>query len=100
MAVAARKMIERSKKSGKIRSTDPVRFDRSYLYFLESHRGRKYASAVKKLLPQKPAFHRVFKDTPCQQGLDYSWTDREGIGLPADWRYVKGGRTSNARHDN
>lgn len=65
---AARKMIERSRRAGKIESTYPVRFDKSYLYFLEGHRGKKYAQCVKKLLPEKPAFHRVFKTILANKG--------------------------------
>ena len=64
----ARKLIQRARKAEKIETTDPVRFDRSFLYFLDEHRGKRYASCVKKLLPQKPAFHRVFKSILANKG--------------------------------
>lgn len=57
----ARKQIQRATGRSEILSTYPVRFDKSYLYYLDSHKGKKYAEAIKKLLPQKPAFSRAFK---------------------------------------
>lgn len=59
--VTARKQIQRAFRRSEISSTYPVRFDKSYLYYLDSHKVKKYAAAIKKLLPQKPAFSRVFK---------------------------------------
>src|SRR5690606_18654207 len=63
------------------------------LYFLESHRGRRYANCVKKLLPRKPAFHRVFKAILANKG----WITAGQIGkasgcLPSNDKSGAGGR--------
>ncbi len=89
----ARKLIERSRKSGKIESTYPVRFDKAFLYFLEEHRGKRYAQCVKRLLPEKPAFQRVFKTILANKG----WITLGQIGkasgcLPSGDTSKAGGR--------
>lgn len=60
---SARKIIERSRKRGHIRSTAPVTFQKSYLCFLPEHEQKRYPAAVKKLLKLRPPFHRVFATT-------------------------------------
>ena len=90
---AARKMIERSKRAGEIESTYPVRFDKSYLYYLKAHRGRKYATCIKKLLPQKPAFHRVFKTLLANKGwITIGQIGKASACLPAGDTSKAGGR--------
>lgn len=89
----ARKQIERARQTNIIASTYPVRFDRSYLYYLEKHQGRRYAQCVKKLLPTKPAFNRVFKAILGNKG----WISAGQIGkasgcLPAGDVSKAGGR--------
>lgn len=90
---AARKLIERARKSRKIESTHPVRFDKSFLYFLEDHRGRQYAQSVRKLLPLKPAFHRVFKTTLANKGwITFGQVGKASGCLPAGDTSRAGGR--------
>ncbi|MHC4758833.1 MAG: hypothetical protein ACYTE8_09260 [Planctomycetota bacterium] len=57
----ARKQIQRAVKRNEIFSTSPVRFDKSFLYYLKRHEDRQYPEAVRKLLPKKPIFCRVYK---------------------------------------
>ena len=65
----ARKLIERSRKKGNVLSTRPIRFNRSFLYFLEEHRkNKRYAQAVKKALSDKPSFNRVYKTVLANKG--------------------------------
>jgi len=90
---AARKLIERARKSQKIKSTYPVRFDKSILYFLGRHEGTQYARCVKRLLRRKPAFDRVFKAILANKG----WITTGQIGkasgcLPTDDKSSAGGR--------
>jgi hypothetical protein len=91
--VAARKVIERSRRSGAVLSTYPVRFNKTYLYHLSSQKGRRYAEAIKKLLPQKPSFNRVFKCLLANKG----WITTGQIGkmsacLPENDNTGSGGR--------
>ncbi|WP_437228898.1 hypothetical protein SH661x_001144 [Planctomicrobium sp. SH661] len=91
-APAARKMMQRAT-CRTIQSTDPVRFDKSYLYYLESHKGKLYAQAVRKLLPSKPSFHRIYKTILSNKG----WITEGQIGkasgcLPKASKSTAGGR--------
>lgn len=90
---AARKLIERSRKGGAVLSTYPVRFDKTFLYYLPSHKGRTYANEVKILLPKKPSFHRVYKCLSANKG----WITAGQIGkmsgcLPENDNTGSGGR--------
>ena len=90
---AARKLIERATGTGIIKSTAPVRFDKSHLYYLETHQGKAYAQAVRKLLPTKPTFHRVYKTILSNKG----WITAGQIGkasgcLPTASSSTAGGR--------
>jgi hypothetical protein len=90
---AARKLIERARKSQKTASTFPVRFDKSYLYYLEKQQGRAYAQAIRKILPQKPSFQRVYKTVLANKG----WITLGQIGkasgcLPTGDKSGSGGR--------
>lgn len=67
-ADAARKAIGRALKDGRIKSSYPIRFDKTYLYYLDKHEGKKYASAIIKLLPTKPSFFRVYKTILANKG--------------------------------
>ncbi len=58
---AARQAIRRAKQNGTIRSTEPVRFNRDYLYYLDRHRPARYVRAVQKNLESTPGMFRVFK---------------------------------------
>jgi hypothetical protein len=94
-AVAARQAIRRAHANSEILSTDPVRFDRSYLYYLESHIGKRYAKGVRQLLPSKPGFHRVYKTILANKG----WITLGQIGkasgcLPPGDTSRTGGRIS------
>ncbi|MHC4878784.1 MAG: hypothetical protein ACYTGL_20230 [Planctomycetota bacterium] len=92
---AARQAIRRAHTRSEILSTAPVRFDRSYLYFLKSHVGKRYAKAVRQLLPSKPGFHRVYKTILANKG----WITLAQIGkasgcLPPGETSRTGGRVS------
>ena len=92
-AASARKLIERARRSGQIESTYPVRFDKSYLYYLPEHRRRQYPDCVRQLLHSKPAFHRVFKTILANKG----WITLGQIGkasgcLPVGFKSKAGGR--------
>lgn len=92
-ATAARKLIERSRTSHAIESTYPVRFDKAFLYFLASHRGRRYANCVKKLLSRKPAFHRVFKAILANKGwITVGQIGKASACLPIGDKSGAGGR--------
>lgn len=78
--VGARKLIERAVRSKAINSTDPVRFDRAYLYYLDSQRGKQYAHAVRQILPSKPTFCRVWKSLLLNKG----WITSGQIGKHAE----------------
>jgi hypothetical protein len=55
-SASARKQIQRSTLNKQVLSTKPVRIDKSYLYYLEQHTVKQYASAIKKLLaPKEPS---------------------------------------------
>jgi len=89
----ARKQIQRAVKCGDILSTYPVRFDKSYLYYLESHTIQKYAKAVKKILPKKPAFHRVYKMLLNNKGYITSGQIAKSSGVvPNEAHYTTGKR--------
>ncbi|MGD0382488.1 MAG: hypothetical protein ABSA77_03130 [Thermoguttaceae bacterium] len=49
----ARKQIQRAQEKGLIKSTYPVRFDKLFLYYLQSQEGNTYAQAIKNLLPHE-----------------------------------------------
>lgn len=90
---AARKAIERSKKAKLINSTYPVRFDRSFLYYLDSHKGRRYATAVRQSLKKKPSQLRVFKTLLANKGwITYGQVGKVSACLPADATTRPGGR--------
>lgn len=66
--VNARKLIERSRKSSAILSTDPVRFNQSYLCYVETQKLKKYPEAVRKVLHHRPPLKRVFVLTLANKG--------------------------------
>ncbi len=91
--IAARKQIQRAVKCGDILSTYPVRFNKSYLYYLESHTIQKYAKAVKKILPKKPSFHRVYKMLLNNKGYITSGQIAKSSGaVPDEANYITGRR--------
>ncbi|QDT47358.1 hypothetical protein Pan258_13920 [Symmachiella dynata] len=90
---SARKLIERAKKSGKIQSTSPIRFNKSFLYFLEQHWEKQYAQCLRKLLPEKPAFHRVFKTLLANKGwITHGQIGKASACLPSGDESGAGGR--------
>lgn len=89
----ARKAIERSVGRSEIHSTSPVRFDKTYLYYLEKHLKRKYAPAIRKLLKSKPSFDRVFKVLLSNKGFITEGQIAKASGcLPDDVESKAGGR--------
>ena len=76
---AARKAMERARRSELILSTLPVRFDRAFLYYLRNHKGKRYAAGVRKLLKTKPSYNRVFKTLLANKG----WITSGQIGKAA-----------------
>ena len=58
---AARKQIQRSVQSKYIYSTYPVRINKSFLYYLETHSDKTYSQAIKKFIPSNHPFHRVLQ---------------------------------------
>jgi len=58
---AARQSLRRARNSGVVMSTEPVRFGRDFLFYLERHRPAQYCSAVKENLEKAPGLDRVFK---------------------------------------
>ncbi len=64
----ARKQIQRAREQNRVLSTYPVQFGPQILYYLEEHLKDKYALAIRKLLPSKPAFNRVFKGLIANKG--------------------------------
>lgn len=91
---AARKAISRGCTAGRIRSTNPVRFDRVYLYYLPQHEGKQYAKAVRELLPSKPGFHRVYKTLLANGGwITYGQIGKASGCLPNGSASRAGGRS-------
>lgn len=91
--VAARKAVQRAKNASLIKSTYPVRFDRSFLYYLESHKGKRYASAVRDSLKKKPSLLRVFKTLLANKGwITYGQIGKVSACLPSDTATRPGGR--------
>jgi len=93
--VAARKAIERARKAGFIESSAPVRFDRTFLYYLADHRskGKRYAPAVRKLLKTKPAHNRVFKTLLANKGwITFGQIGKASACLPEGETKRIGGR--------
>jgi Holliday junction resolvase-like predicted endonuclease len=92
---SARKMVERCRKAGAIRSTAPVSFDRSYLCFLEKHNGIAYANALKAAFTKKPSFDRVYKTLLANKGYITHGQIAKAATCTADTDSAKpGGRTT------
>ncbi len=89
----ARKQIQRAVRCGDILSTYPVRFDKSYLYYLKSHTIQKYAKAVKKMLPKKPSFHRTYKMLLNNKGyITSGQIAKSSNAVPNEAKYTTGKR--------
>ncbi|MEM6777746.1 MAG: hypothetical protein AAF670_08810, partial [Planctomycetota bacterium] len=65
---AARKLIQRARDSGDVISTDPVRFNQSFLCYLPTHDDRRYAAAVRNALKHRPPLNRVYKVIMANRG--------------------------------
>ena len=89
----ARKTIQRALEDKSFETTHPVRFDRSYLYYLKEHQGKKYGNAVKALLHTKPSFNRVFKTILANKGwITFGQIGKASCCLPDEDESVSGGR--------
>ena len=98
-AVAARKVIQRAVQSGLLQTSSPVRFDKTFLYYLEEHKakakGKRYSTAIKKLLTTKPSHNRVFKTLLANKGwITHGQIGKASACLPEDEDRQIGGRKS------
>lgn len=92
-ADASRKAIARVVQEGYIKSSSPIRFNRTYLYYLDKHEGKRYAHAIIKLLPTKPSFHRVYKTILANKGwITYGQIIKSASGVPPTTIGTYGGR--------
>lgn len=65
----ARKLIQRSRERGEICSTSPVTFNRSFMCYLDEHRGTRYVGAILSVLKHRPPLERLFKVTLANNGF-------------------------------
>ena len=90
----ARKQIERAVKKGAILSTHPVRFNKTYLYYLEGHQRKRYVKAVRELLPKKPTFLRVYRMLLNNKGyITIGQIGKASGCVPQDAKYTTGRRS-------
>ena len=90
---ACAEVIERAASAGAVSSTSPVRFNKTYLYYLKSHSPKQYADAVKRLLPTKPSFHRVLETVHANKGwITLGQIAKSAAGVPSDSTSKAGGR--------
>jgi len=92
--IAARKQIQRAKNANSIFSSDPVRFDKVFLYYLENQKpGRKYANKVVSLLKRKPSYLRILKTLFANRGfITIGQIAKASACLPAGELKSPGGR--------